>query len=54
MSIKLRAVKDANRKDQWHISLASQMEVVKGPKAVANIGMERNPDKTLDTHTLFF
>lgn len=43
---KLQADKDANRKGIWHVSLASEVEVVKNLKAVANIGMERNPDKT--------
>jgi hypothetical protein len=42
---KLQADEDAKRKDIWHVSLASQMEVVKDLKAVANIGMERNSDK---------
>jgi hypothetical protein len=42
---KLQADEDANRKDLWHVSLASQVDVVKSLKAVANIGMERNSDK---------
>ncbi len=42
---KLEADEDANRKEIWHVSLASQAEVVKDLKAVANIGMERNSDK---------
>jgi hypothetical protein len=50
---KLRADEDANRKDIWHISFATQVEVVKNLKAVANIGMERNPDKTSETHPAF-
>jgi hypothetical protein len=29
------------------------VEVVKDLKAVANIGMERNPDKTSNTHPAF-
>jgi len=28
------------RKDLWHLSLASEVEVIKDPKAVANIGIE--------------
>ena len=50
---KLSADNDANRKDIWHVSLASQVEVVKNLKAVANIGMERNLDKTSETHPAF-
>ncbi len=42
---KLQADEEANRKDIWHVSLASQVEVVKDLNLVANIGMERNPDK---------
>lgn len=50
---KLQADKDANRKGIWHVSLASEVEVIKDLKAVANIGMERNPDKTSNTHPAF-
>lgn len=50
---KLQADRDANRKGIWHISAASEVEVVKDLKAVANIGMERNPDKTSNTHPAF-
>ncbi len=50
---KLETDKEANRKDIWHISLASQVQVAKGLNLVANIGMERNPDKTTDTHPAF-
>lgn len=50
---KLQADEEVNRKDIWHISLASQVEVVKDLNLVANIGMERNPDKTSDTHPAF-
>jgi len=42
---KLQTDEDANRKDIWHVSLASQVKVVKDLKIVANIGMERNSDK---------
>ena len=41
------------RKDLWHLSLASEVEVTKDLKAVANIGIERNPDKTSNTHPAF-
>ena len=50
---KLPVDEDANRKDTWHVSLASQVEVIKDLKVVANIGMERNPDKTSETHPAF-
>ncbi|MDI6761874.1 MAG: transporter [Thermodesulfobacteriota bacterium] len=36
------------RKDLWHVSLATEVEVVKDLKIVGNIGMERNPEK--DSH----
>jgi Putative MetA-pathway of phenol degradation len=42
---KLQADEDANRQDLWHVSLASQVDMIKGLKAVANIGMEKNSDK---------
>ena len=42
---KLQTDEDADRKDIWHVSLASQVEIVKDLKVVANIGMERNSDK---------
>lgn len=42
---KLREDKESNRKDIWHASFASEVEVIKNLKAVANIGMERNSDK---------
>ncbi len=50
---KLRTDEDDNRRDIWHVSLASQAEVVKNLKAVVNIGMARNPDKTADTNPAF-
>ncbi|MGE5173566.1 MAG: transporter [Betaproteobacteria bacterium] len=50
---KLQADEEANRKDIWHASLASEVKVIKDLKAVANIGMERNPDKTSDTDPAF-
>lgn len=45
--------KIGERKDIWHASLASEVEVVKDIKIVANIGMERNPDKFSNTHPAF-
>jgi hypothetical protein len=50
---KLPADENTNRKDIWHVSLASQVEVVKDFNLVANLGMERNPDKTSNTHPAF-
>ncbi len=50
---KLEADKEANRKRIWQASLASEVEVIKDLKAVANIGIERNPDKTSNTHPAF-
>jgi len=50
---RIKGVKDANRVDIWHVSLATQVEVFNKLKAVANIGMERNPDKTSETHPAF-
>jgi hypothetical protein len=50
---KLQADEEANRKDIWHVSLSSQVEVVKGLNVVANIGMERNPEKASNTHPAF-
>lgn len=50
---KLQADKDANRNDIWHTSLAAEVEVMKDLKVVGNIGMERNPDKTSNTHPAF-
>jgi hypothetical protein len=41
------------RKDIWHISLASEWELIKDLKLVANIGMERNPDKTCNRPPAF-
>jgi hypothetical protein len=41
------------RKDIWHASLASEVEIVDGLKAVANIGIERNPDKSSSTAPAF-
>jgi hypothetical protein len=50
---KLRVDEAANRKDLWHVSLASQVEAIKNLKAVANIGMERNLDKGSNTDPAF-
>lgn len=50
---KLQEDEDANRRDIWHISLAAQADVVENLKLVANIGSERNADKTSRTHPVF-
>jgi len=50
---KLQTDEDANEKDIWHVSLASEVKVVKDLKAVADIGMERNPDKTSNTNPAY-
>ena len=50
---KLEEDKDANRKDIWHASLASQVEVIKDLSIVANIGVEKNADKASNTHPVF-
>ncbi len=42
-----------DRKDLWHISLASEVEVMKELKLVANIGMDRNTDRESNTHPAF-
>ena len=50
---KLQEDKDANRRGIWHVSLAGEVKVIKGLKAVANIGAERNSDKTSNTPPAF-
>ncbi|MFZ5997119.1 MAG: transporter [Nitrospirota bacterium] len=41
------------RKDIWHASLASELEVIKNLSAVANIGIERNTDSASDSYPVF-
>ncbi len=41
------------RKNLWHASIATQVEAVKDLSIVANIGIERNADKTVNTHPAF-
>ena len=50
---KLQADEDANRKYIWHVSLASQVKIIKNLKAVVNIGRERNLDKGSNTDPAF-
>ncbi len=55
--LNLGYIRNENKIDErnniWHASLASEVEVIKNLKAVANIGVERNPDKTSNTHPAF-
>lgn len=41
------------RKDIWHASLASRVEVIKDLNVVADIGIETNPDKSSNTYPAF-
>ena len=41
------------RKDIWHISLASEVKLIKDLRLVTNIGMERNPDRASHKHPAF-
>lgn len=45
--------KNNERIEIWHASAASELEVLKDLRVVVNIGMERNPDKTSNTHPAF-
>ncbi|HSW63298.1 MAG TPA: transporter [Dissulfurispiraceae bacterium] len=45
--------KAEDRKDLWHASAAAEVEVVKDLKAVANVGVERNPDAASSTNPAF-
>lgn len=45
--------KHDERKDIWHASLAAEAEVIKNLTAVANIGVERNPDSGSSVHPAF-
>lgn len=50
---KLEEDEEANRKNIWHASFAAEAEIIKNLTAVANVGIERNSDKTSDTHPAF-
>ena len=41
---KLQVDEDANRRDIWSASFATELQVAKRLKLVANVGVERNPD----------
>ncbi len=45
--------KISERKDVWHVSLASEVEIFQGLKLVGNIGIERNRDRTANIHPAF-
>lgn len=50
---KLQADQDANRRGIWHASAATEYEVVKGLKAVANLGIEQKSEKGTGTGPAF-
>ena len=50
---KLDEDKDGNRKDIWHVSLAGVYKVSDDLQLVANIGVEKNPDKESSTDPSF-
>jgi hypothetical protein len=50
---KLPADEDANRRDIWSASFATELQVAKRVRLVANVGMERNSDVESDTHPTF-
>ena len=41
------------RKDIWHVSVATEVEVIKDLKLLANIGVERNPDTASENRPAF-
>lgn len=43
----------SERKDIWHASLAGGWKIYEKLELVADIGVERNPDKETDTHPVF-
>jgi opacity protein-like surface antigen len=40
-------------KDIWHASVACEFEVIKDLKLLANVGMQRNPDRASENHPAF-
>jgi len=50
---KLEADQESSEKDLWHISLAGVYKVSDNLQVVANIGIERNPDKESGTDPSF-
>ncbi|MHB8880547.1 MAG: transporter [Thermodesulfovibrionales bacterium] len=55
--LNLGYIRNENRADEkenlWHASAAGAVEVLKDLRVVGNIGIERNTDRTLDTHPAF-
>jgi hypothetical protein len=43
----------ANRNDLWHLSVASEYSATDYLKLATNVGIERNPDRSSDTHPAF-
>ena len=41
------------KKDIWHASLATELNMADNLRAVGNIGIETNQDDTSDTHPVF-
>lgn len=50
---KLKADKDGNEADIWHISVAGTYDIIENLQFVANLGIEKNPDKESDTDPSF-
>ncbi len=50
---RLQKDKESNRNEIWHVSFASEVEVARNLRAVANVGVERNQDKTSNNHPAF-
>lgn len=50
---KLREDREENRRDIWHASLAAEASVGKDVRLVANVGIERNGDRTSTNHPSF-
>lgn len=46
---KLDEISESSRKNIWHASMASELNVTDKLRAVADIGIETNPDKESDT-----
>lgn len=55
--VNLGYIRNENKADEdenlWHVSAAATFEAVKHLKLVANIGMEKNPDRTADNDPAF-
>lgn len=43
----------SEREDLWHASIAAEVEIISGLKLMANVGAERNPDPSSNTHPAF-